>query len=94
MRNKSIIQKDMTKCYICGKPKEAIHEVFNGYANRIKSIRYGAYVALCGYHHNLSNNGVHFDKALDLNLKMECQKALEKKYSHEWFVKTFNKSYI
>lgn len=93
MRDKSIIQKDMSKCYVCGKPKEAIHEVLYG-ANRQKSIRYGAYVALCNYHHNMSNHGVHFDKVLDLNLKMECQKALEKEHSREWFIKTFGKSYI
>ena len=39
-RNKSIIQKDLSKCYVCGKPKEAIHEVYYGTANRKKSIKF------------------------------------------------------
>ena len=93
-RNKSIIQKDMSTCYVCGTTQGLhTHEIFYG-INRQKSIRYGAYVRLCYKHHNGSNEGVHMDKALDLNLKMEAQKELEKEHSHEWFIQVFNKSYL
>lgn len=95
LRNKSIIQKDMSKCYVCGTNQGLhIHEIYYGTSNRNKSIRYGCYVSLCGYHHNLSKNGVHFDKALDRNLKEECQKQFEKEYSHERFIQIFKKSYL
>ena len=93
-RDKSIIQNDLTKCYVCGRPREAIHEVFYGTANRKKSIEYGCYIALCGEHHNLSNKGIHFDKALDNYVKAETQAEFEKIYGHEKFIKTFGKSYL
>lgn len=93
-RNKSIIQEDLTKCYVCGRPKQAIHEVFYGTANRKKSIEYGCYIALCGEHHNLSNKGIHFDKALDKYVKVETQKAFERIYGHEKYMEVFNKSYL
>lgn len=94
MRNKSILQSDMSKCYVCGQPKECIHEVYFGNANRQKSIRYGCYVALCNNHHNMKGYGVHFNKALDLNLKQDCQKKFEEIYDHDKFMEVFHKSYI
>lgn len=93
MRNKSIIQSDMSKCYVCGKPKECIHEIYYG-INRNKSIKYGCYVALCNYHHNMSEHGVHFNKALDLNLKQECQREFEKIYDRGKFMEVFHKNYL
>lgn len=35
---KSILTNNLTKCYICGKPKQDIHEVFGG-SNRQTSIK-------------------------------------------------------
>lgn len=94
-RDKSIIQSDLTKCYVCGTTQNLhIHEVFYGTANRKKSIEYGCYVSLCAYHHNLSNNGVHFNKKLDLKLKQDTQKEFERLYSHEKFMDIFNKSWL
>ena len=92
---KSIIQSDMSKCYVC-KTTLGLHKhhIFEGTANRAKSEECHAIVRLCGLHHNLSNHGVHFDKKLDLKLKQEAQKELEKEYSREWFIQTFGKSYL
>lgn len=94
-RDKSILQPDMSSCYICGKRGALhIHEVFYGTANRKKSIAYGCYVSLCPEHHNMSNDGVHLNKALDNSLKMACQKRFEELYGHEKFMEVFHRNYI
>ena len=85
----------MTKCFICGTRNNLhIHEIYYGTANRKKSIEYGCYVSLCAYHHNMSDYGVHYNKALDLNLKQECQRRFEEIYDNAKFMETFNKSYL
>lgn len=94
-RNNSLIQKDMSKCFVCGcKNNLHIHEVFHGSANRKKSIEYDCYVALCANHHNISDEGVHYNKELDTYLKVLCQEAFEKKYSHKKFMEVFHKNYL
>ena len=85
----------MSKCYVCGTRNNLhIHEIYYGTANRKKSIEYGCYVSLCAYHHNMSDYGVHYNKALDLNLKQECQRRFEEIYDNAKFMETFNKNYL
>lgn len=68
MKRYSIIQKEK-ECYVCqSKLGIHIHEVWFG-RNRKNSIEDGLVVYLCGKHHNLSNEGVHFNHELDLRLK-------------------------
>lgn len=70
---KSVIQKNK-ECYVC-KTTCGLHEhhIIYGTANRKKSEKHGFKVWLCGRHHNLSNEGVHFNKKFDLHLKCICQ---------------------
>ena len=94
-RDKSIVQKDLSKCWVCGTSYDIhIHEIFFGTANRKKSIKYGLYVGLCGRHHNMSDVGVHNNLALNLELKRLGQKKFEELYSHEEFIRQFGKSYL
>lgn len=90
----SIIQKNR-ECWVC---KTTIglhcHHIIYGTADRKKSDKYGLTVYLCGIHHNLSNEGVHFNKKLDMQLKQIAQKAFEEKYSHEKFMKVFHRNYL
>ena len=79
---------------MCGNPHVAEHHIFYGSANRKKSEEYGLKVYLCGPHHNLSNDGVHFNPTLDLLLKKFAQKKFEEKYSHEKFMEVFHKNYL
>lgn len=83
-------------CALCGsKSKVATHEIFYGTANRKKSIEDGLVVNLCGDHHNLSSNGVHFNKELDLELKQKAQKTYEEKLgSREDFIKRYGRNYL
>ena len=92
---KSLLTSDMKTCYITGRKDNIhIHEVFYGNANRKKSIEYDCCVPLTAEYHNISNKGVHFNKALDLKLKKEMQVAFEKLHGHDKFMKVFNRNYL
>ena len=95
--NRFSIVHDLSKrtCIVCGTSKNIhIHEIFYGTANRKKSIEYGLCVCLCAKHHNMSNEGVHFNKVLDNQLKQQGQKAFMKKYPNKDFVKIFGRNYL
>ena len=99
-RDKSILQPKMDECYICRKINGIhttyglhTHEIFFG-VNRQNSIKWGCYVKLCGYHHNGSNDGVHYNIAQDLDLKRDGQIAFEKLYGHDKFMEVFGKNYL
>jgi len=84
------------ECYVCGTTYNLhSHHVLYGTSNRKKSEKYGQKVWLCAYHHNMSNDGVHFNKALDLRLKTMAQEYYEEHYgSREEFIREFSKSYL
>lgn len=91
---KSIIQKEK-ECWVC-KTMIDIHEhhVVYGTANRTLSEKYGLKVYLCARHHNMSNEGVHYNKALDNTLKQLAQRKFEETYPNESFIKIFGRNYI
>lgn len=94
MKRFSILQNEK-KCFVCGTTYNIhTHEIFFGTANRKKSIKYGCCIYLCGYHHNLSNEGVHFNKKLDTYLKQIGQRAFEEKYPDKDFLKEFGRNYL
>ena len=72
------------------------HEVFFGTANRQKSIKDGLVVFLTPEMHNMSNNGVHFNRAFDLYLKQIGQKAWMEHYNKtiEDFIKEYGRNYL
>lgn len=80
MKRFSILQ-DTKQCYVCGSSQNIhTHEVFYG-RNRQNSIKDGCCVYLCGKHHNLSNEGVHFNHELDLKLKQLAEQKWCKYYN-------------
>ena len=90
---KSIIQNEKC-CYVC----ETIynlhsHHIF-GASNRKHSEKYGLKVWLCYPHHNGSNDGVHFNKALDTKLKQYGQEKFQEKYPDLSFREIFGKNYL
>lgn len=91
---KSIMQTEK-RCYVCGTTYN-IHEhhIYYGMANRKQSEKHGFKVYLCGRHHNLSNEGVHFDHELDLRIKQDCQRLFEKTHSREEFINIIGKNYL
>lgn len=93
--NPSILQ-DKEECWVSKQSNCELHrhEVFYGTANRKLSKRYGLWVYLTPYWHNMSNNGVHSNKALDARLKAEAQAKFEETHTRQEFVEIFGRNYI
>ena len=99
----SIIMPGLKRCYVCGTTENLhLHEVFGG-SNRAKSKEYGLVIALCGPHHNMSNSGIHFNKALDEHVKKQaekywimenCDESLSEEEKIQEFIKVFGKNYL
>lgn len=96
MKRYSIITQELDRCIVCGRQREALHEVFFGTANRKKSIEHGLVIPLCNYHHNMSDNGIHFNHKLDLAYKQLAEQMWlnvnEKEIDD--FIKEFGKNWI
>ena len=95
MKRFSILQNEK-KCYVCGTTQNIhIHEVMFG-RNRNNSIKDGCCVYLCGYHHNQSNEGVHFNHKLDMELKQKMEKRWLDYYHKdiEDFIKKYGRNYL
>lgn len=92
---KSVLQNEK-KCYVCyARDNLHDHHVFFGTANRKLSEKRGLKAWLCPRHHNMSNEGVHFNKQLDRVLKIEAQEYYEEHYgTREDFIKEFGKNYL
>lgn len=88
----SIITNDLDHCIICGRKRNALHEVFYGSYRHI-SIKYGMIIPLCLNHHTGGLKSVHRDRELDLYFKRLAQDIFVKKYSYELFMKEFKKNY-
>lgn len=90
----SIMQKDKY-CYVSGMTNCDLvrHEIFGG-ALRTKSKQLGLWVYLTPYWHNMSDKAVHFNKALDLRLKMEAQQKFEETHTHDEWMREIGKNYL
>lgn len=91
---KSILQEEK-ECLVC-KTTQNLHEhhVFEGTANRKISEQTGLKIWLCAYHHNMSNDGIHFNKELDLSVKRMAQEKFEETHTREEFRSLFGKSWL
>ena len=71
------------------------HHVFEG-RNRNNSDEDGCWIWLCGRHHNLSNEGIHFDKEYDLKIKQLSQVIWLKTYNKtiEDFIQRYRRNYL
>lgn len=92
--SKSLICNDK-ECWVCRTTQGLHRHHIYGGPNRGLSESWGCWVYLCGLHHNLSNDGVHFNHGLDVLLKKQCQRAWEAKYgTRADFLKIFGRSYL
>lgn len=90
----SIISNER-QCFVCHTTQNLHkHHIIHGYAFRKVSEHYGLWVYLCGKHHNLSNEGVHFNKDLDTKLKKLAQEKFQEKYPDKSFIKEFGRNYL
>lgn len=89
----SLISKEK-KCYVCNtKSNIHKHHIYMG-ANRKNSEKIGAWVYLCGYHHNQSNEGVHFNPKLDQELKELAQQKYEENHTRDEFMSIIKRNYL
>lgn len=71
------------ECVVCGDINTIKHHVFEGTANRKISDKLKAIIYLCPKHHNMSDEGIHFNKKLELQEKRKMQLKLMLK--NEWY---------
>ena len=93
--SKSIMQKDITRCFLCGgRIGLEEHHVLGG-ANRKLSEKYGLKVMLCGEEcHRLGKNSAHMNRAVGDSLKRLAQIAFEARHSHDEWMNVFKKNYL
>ena len=100
---KSIIQKDKSHCYLCGRNSHADyfgldeHHVYGGYGIRKLSEKYGLKVYLCHHDcHEYGANAVHKNAEVNRRLKAKVQKIAMKHYgwSIEDFIEIFGQNYL
>ena len=92
---KSIIDNNRY-CYVCKTPYNLHrHHIFFS-ANRKKSDEDGCWVYLCARHHNMSDEGVHFNRELDMKLKRLAEKRWCEYYDKTTndFIKRYYKNYL
>lgn len=83
------------ECWVCHDTRALHkHHIYGGIGRRSKSEELGCWVYLCPFHHNASDNGVHFNKVLDLRLKQICQRRFEEEHSRAEFRRYFGRSYL
>ena len=89
----SLISKEK-KCYVCNTESNIHkHHIYMG-ANRGNSEKIGAWVYLCGFHHNQSNEGVHFNPKLDQELKELAQQKYEENHTRDEFMSIIKRNYL
>ena len=59
-KRKSVFTDDLKHCYLCGKDKEELHEIFAG-RNRLNSIKYNLVLPLCHECHSLNQDNPFFN---------------------------------
>lgn len=88
----SILTKDLSRCFLCNKPKEHLHEIYFG-KNRVNSMKWGCVIPLCRNCHQ-GKLGVHNNYEVDITLKQMCQKKFAEVYPDIDFLEIFHRNYI
>lgn len=91
------------RCFVCGTTNDIhVHHIFEGTANRKKSEEDDMKIYLCGYHHNMSSAGIHYNKELELKVKRLAQQVWMKQFvpnlpledQIEAFIKRYGRNYL
>ncbi len=86
----SVFTEDLEHCYLCGKKKNDLHEVYAG-RNRINSIKYGFVLPLCRKCHSLNQNNPFFNDYWHKQGQLYWEKNIS---SREEFIKVFRRNYL
>ena len=86
---KSILTKDLKRCYICGDPKSDLHEIF-GAGNRKISMEQGFVIPVCRKCHTKLTLNYDFG----LMIKKICQNEFEANHTREEWMQLIHKNYL
>lgn len=87
----SILQDDLTICYICGRKPVELHECIPGTAGRQKSKDNGLVIALCPECHRRVHE---HDPQLMRMIKAHAQWCFENTHSREEWMAIFHRNYL
>ena len=80
------------RCFFCGRTDVVTHHVFRNPYKKA-SEKYGYLAWLCPYHHNASDESVHYNREMEMRLRRLCQRHFEKYHgTREEFIKIFGKN--
>lgn len=85
----SIITDDLTKCIICGRPKNDLNEIYPG-RNRQNSMKYGLVIPICRQCHSVYTN----DREMQLYWMKIGQEKFNEVYSDKDFLDIFKRNYL
>lgn len=87
---KSVFTDDLEHCYLCGKKKNDLHEVYGG-RNRINSIKYNFILPLCRECHSNNQNNAIFNDYWHKQGQLYWEENIG---SREEFIKVFRRNYL
>lgn len=87
---KSVFTDNLDICYLCGKKKNDLHEVFGG-RNRINSIKYNFILPLCRECHSSNQNNPIFNDYWHKQGQLYWEEFIG---SREDFIKVFRRNYL
>ena len=86
----SVFTNDLEHCYLCGKKKNDLHEIFGG-RNRLNSIKYNFILPLCRECHSSNQNNPIFNDYWHRQGQLYWEENIG---SREEFIKVFRKNYL
>ena len=86
----SVFTDNLINCYICGRKKDDLHEIFGG-RNRRNSMKYGFILPLCRECHSLNQNNPFFNDYWHKQGQTYWEEYIG---SREEFIKVFRRNYL
>lgn len=86
----SVFTKDLEHCYLCGRKKEELHEIFAG-RNRKNSMKYGFVLPICHKCHSHIQNNAHFSRVWYKKGELYWINNIDSKNE---FINVFGKNYL
>lgn len=94
-RISSLMQKDMSSCYLCGTTLGLEeHHAMHGTANRKNADNLGLTVMLCHNCHTGADYSVHKNRETDLHIIKQAQMCFEEHFCRDAWMKIFKKNYL
>ena len=86
----SVFTKNLDYCYLCGKEKNDLHEIFGG-RNRINSIKYNFVLPLCRECHSSNQDNAAFNRYWHIQAQLYWEEHIGTKND---FIKVFGRNYL